>query len=199
MNLAKKSQAVLDLFGTLESEAKKYVSEGGLSCINGCGFCCSNPKISASPLEFLPLAFDLYEKGLAEASIRILEANPEPSNCILYRPQSEDGKKGFCSNYRNRGMICRVFGTSARRNKFGRKELITCKVLKEEKSGEFMVASERINEGLDIPMAVSYYTQLREIDESLCDEYVINEAIRRALELVLRFKFYEEGEMNPET
>lgn len=199
MNLAEKSQAVLDLFGAFEAEAKNYASEGGLSCIAGCGFCCSNPKIPASPLEFLPLAFDLYDKGLAESCIQTLETNQKFSNCILYRSQSGDGKKGFCGNYAKRGMICRVFASSARRNKLGQKELIVCKILKEEKREQFTATTQKINGELEIPMATSYYTQLKDIDESLCGEHSVNEAIRKALELILRYKFYEEGERALET
>ncbi|SFO27140.1 Putative zinc-or iron-chelating domain-containing protein [Algoriphagus ornithinivorans] len=194
MNLAEKSLLVQQLFAELETESKQFATESGLSCISGCGFCCANPKIPASILEFLPLALDLHEKGVAEASLRLLETQENGGNCILYRPQNEDGSKGFCGNYQNRGMICRVFASSARRTKTGQKELIICKPIKESQADRFQEVNLLINEDLHIPMATAYYTQLRDIDESLCDHYPVNEAIRRALELVLRFKFYEEGE-----
>lgn len=194
MNIKEKSLAVLSLYKELEAEATKYASEGGLSCLSGCGFCCANPKIPATILEFLPLAFELYEKGAAEASLRIIESNPE-SNCILYRTQDPEGKSGYCSGYAYRGMICRLFGASARRSKSGSKELITCKILKSEKQTEYLKVSEQINQSLEVPMATAYYSYLRDIGASLCEERTVNEAIRLALELVLRYKFYEEGEL----
>jgi hypothetical protein len=66
MNLLEKSQAVETLFGELEAQSKQFHVEAGMGCISGCGFCCSNPEVPASALEFLPLAFDLYDKGQAE-------------------------------------------------------------------------------------------------------------------------------------
>ena len=195
LNLAQKSQATLDVFGELESETKQFVSESGLSCVSGCGFCCANPKVPASPLEFLPLAFDLYYKGMAESTLALVENKDEEASCVMYRPQSEDGRKGFCGNHTNRGMICRLFAASARRTKYGKKDLIICKVLKDEKPAAFLQTSERINKDMDIPLATAYYSRLDEIDQALCQQFTINEAIAFALELVLRYKFYEEQEV----
>lgn len=196
MNLTEKSQAAMDVFVELESDTKQFVSESGLSCISGCGFCCANPKIPASPLEFLPLAFDLYDKGLAESTLILLESKEDGASCVMYRPQSEDGKKGFCGNHSKRGMICRLFAASARKTKYGKKDLIICKVLKEEKTSAYIETSERINIDMDIPLATAFYSRLDEIDQSLCQQFTINEAITFALELVLRYKFYEEQQVD---
>lgn len=196
MNLAEKAQATINVFVELESETRQFVAESGLSCVTGCGFCCANPKVPASPLEFLPLAFDLYEKGLAESTLTLLETNEATASCIMYRPQSVDGKKGFCGNHTKRGMICRLFAASARRTKYGKKDLIICKVLKEKKEKEFLITSKRINENMDIPLATAFYSRLEEIDQSMCQQFTINEAIAFSLELVLRYKFYEEQEVD---
>lgn len=196
MNLAEKSLATLAVFTELQSDTKQFVAESGLGCVSGCGFCCANPKVPASPLEFLPLAFDLYEKGLAESTLILVEKMEEGASCVMYRAQSEDGKKGFCGNHTNRGMICRLFAASARRTKYGKKDLIICKVLKEEKAVEYQNTSERINQDMDIPLATAFYSRLEEIDQSLCQQLTINEAIAFALELVLRYKFYEEQELD---
>lgn len=195
MNLADKSQAVLNLFGDLEEESKLFTSKSGLGCLTGCGACCSKPEVSASALEFLPLAFDLYKKGLAESSLELLDKEGEGASCLMYKSHSLDGKMGFCGNYSNRGMICRLFGASYRKNKYGQKDIITCKILKENKEEAFLKASISINDELPIPNATKYYMHLEEIDEALCRQVPINLAIGRALELVLRFKFYEEEEI----
>ena len=52
----------------------------------------------------------------------------------------------------------------------------------------------RINADLDIPLAPAYYTRLKDVDEALTALQPINEAILLALELVLRYRFYEEEE-----
>ena len=183
------------MFTELETETKQFVAESGLGCVSGCGFCCANPKVPASPLEFLPLAFDLYEKGMAESILTIVEKKDEDASCVMYRPQSKDGSKGFCGNHTNRGLICRLFAASARKTKYGKKDLIICKVLKEEKAVEYQNTIERINHDMDIPLATAFYSRLEEIDQSLCQQFTINEAIAFALELVLRYKFYEEQEL----
>lgn len=191
MNLFEKSQAVRKLFQELEEESRQFHAESGMGCISGCGFCCANPDIPASPLEFLPLAFDLYEKGIAEEIANQLALQDQLGNCVVYRSQKDDPTKGFCGNYANRGLICRLFGSSARRTKYGQKDLITCKILKKEKKATFELTVSRINSDLEIPMATSYYTQLADVDEYLASQYPVNQAILMALELVLRFKFYE--------
>lgn len=199
MNLEEKSLAVLEVFKELEAEAKQFTSESGLSCMTGCGACCANPQIPASPLEFLPLAFDFYRKGIADSILSFLDSEEASENCIVYRAHSMDGKLGYCSNYAFRGMICRLFGASARKNKYGSKDIIICKILKEQKKEAFQTATQRINQDLEIPTASRYYMYLDEIDESLTRQMPINKAIAFALELVLRYKFYEKGEMMEET
>ena len=114
---------------------------------------------------------------------------------MVYRAQSADLSKGFCGNYSKRGLICRVFGASARKNtKTNQKELITCKLLKSERPAAFQEVSTRINADLDIPLAPAYYTRLKDVDEALTALQPVNEAILLALELVLRYRFYEEEE-----
>lgn len=194
MNLFEKSEAVKEVFRELEEESRQFHAEAGMGCISGCGFCCANPEVPASPLEFLPLAFDLYEKGIAEEVANQLSLEDHLGNCIVYRSQKEDVTKGFCGNYLNRGLICRLFGASARKTKYGQKDLITCKILKEQKSEAFSKAISRINLDMEIPMATAYYTRLKDVDESLTHQYPVNQAILMALELILRFKFYEGAE-----
>ncbi|MBY5951880.1 YkgJ family cysteine cluster protein [Algoriphagus marincola] len=194
MKLSEKSQAVLEVFRELEVESRDFVQQAGLSCVVGCGKCCANPKVPASPLEFLPFALELYENGAIESNLRMLDSLGSEGFCLLYRPTSEDGSKGFCSQHTHRGLICRLFSSSARRNKQGEKELILCKVLKEAKPEAFAKATAAIKHELQIPMASTYYSKLADIDAFLTETYPINQAIRIAIELVLRYKFYEESE-----
>ena len=195
MNLLEKSKAVEEIFQELEQESKQFHEEAGMGCLSGCGFCCANPEVPASPLEFLPLAFDLYEKGIADDLANQLANQENPGICVVYRSNPADVTKGFCGNYAKRGLICRLFGASARKNnKTGLKELITCKILKAEKAKEFQTVTGRINSDMQIPLAPAFYTRIKDIDEALTNQYPVNQAILMALELVLRYKFYQEGE-----
>ncbi|MCH7403313.1 YkgJ family cysteine cluster protein [Belliella kenyensis] len=194
MNLREKSLEVRKVFDELDIEIKSFMQSSQLSCVTGCGACCANPNVHASILEFLPLAFDLYEKGKAEKALSILEEAGEDSNCIIYKSLSADAKSGFCSDYSNRGMICRLFGSSARRNKEGKKELITCKIIKEQKADAYQGTVLAIKEGLSVPSSGDFYSHLYNIDFQLTNQqYPINIAIKNALEVVLTYMFYLEN------
>lgn len=195
MNLQQKSQEVRKVFEELDAQIKDFIDGSQVGCISGCGFCCSNPKVSASVLEFLPLAFDLYEKGKAEKALELLESKNGQDYCIIYKPTSTDAAMGFCSDYQNRGMICRLFGSSARKNKEGKKEIITCKKIKETKKEQYEAASLAVNEEMAVPLSSEAYSHLYNLDFQLTsDQMPINQAIQKAFEAVLRFKYYEGSE-----
>lgn len=195
MNLEQKSQEVRKVFEELDQEIKSFVDASKLTCISGCGFCCSNPKVSASVLEFLPLAFDLYEKGKSEIALDLLDQTTEEDACIIYKSFSADGHSGFCSDYQNRGMICRLFGSSARKNKEGQKEIIICKKLKTEKKELYDNVVSAINTGMQIPSSTDAYRKINNIDFRLAEQQLpINQAIKEALESVIHYKFYTENQ-----
>jgi len=195
MNLLEKARAVEEIFQELEQESRQFHEQAGMGCLSGCGFCCANPEVPATPVEFLPLAFDLYEKGLADDIANQLANQEDPGICVVYRSNPADVTKGFCGNYSKRGLICRLFGASARKNnKTGLRELITCKILKAEKPDSFQSVTERINSDMEIPLAPAYYTRIKDVDEALTNQYPVNQAILMAIELVLRYKFYQESE-----
>jgi len=193
MDLLEKSLMVRGVFDELQRETDNFASQSKVTCINGCGLCCTNPKVSASVLEFLPLAFDLYYKGRAEEFLEILAATTEDSYCIILKKLSIAADAGQCSDYNNRGLICRLFASSARKNKTGEKELLMCKKIKEEKKEAYESAAVAINQGMDVPLSSAYYTRLYNIDFILTQEQLpINQAIRKSIEEVLRYFFYSE-------
>ncbi|MFD2036424.1 YkgJ family cysteine cluster protein [Belliella marina] len=196
MNIRQKSLEVRKVFAEVDAEIKTFLDDSQLSCVSGCGACCANPNVHASVLEFLPLAFDLYEKGKAEKALELLENVGDGANCIIYKSLSADSKSGFCSDYANRGMICRLFGSAARRNKEGKKELITCKIIKEQKSEQYQKTAQAIKDGAAVPSSGDAYSLLYNIDFNLTQEqFPINIAIRKALESVLNYMFYMENDM----
>ena len=195
MDLLEKSLKVKEVFVELNVEIQHYISQSQLTCFSGCGRCCANPRVSASVLEFLPLAFDLYQSNKAEETLSLLSDGTGESYCILLNKLSIESDAGHCSDYQNRGLICRLFASSARRNKNGEKELLICKKIKEGKKEQFETTSEAIKKNLDVPVGSDYYTRLYHIDFNLTNEhYPINTAIKKALEAVMRYYYYiEEG------
>jgi Fe-S-cluster containining protein len=112
-------------------------------------------------LEFLPFAHFLFEVNQCEEWLTKSNDNPGPL-CVFYKPVM--GGSGHCSQYRYRGLICRLFGFSARTNKYSQREFITCQTIKTDQAAAFAVAVEKINHGEMIPVINHYYMRLIAID-----------------------------------
>ncbi|NDP26682.1 MAG: YkgJ family cysteine cluster protein [Flavobacterium sp.] len=191
MAIEQKVRLVEELFDRLEREITTFKSETSLHCLTGCGKCCSKPDIDASPLEFLPWAFHLCLNGKAEEVLVALD-HSSTSTCHIYRPLSLlEQHNGKCSDYRYRGLICRLFGYAASRDKYGELRLATCKIIKEDQLENYNNAEEAISKGLYIPIFTDYYMQLSQIDYRLATTMLpINEALKIAIEEVLHYYAY---------
>lgn len=191
MAIELKVRQVEELFERLETEIATFKSDTKLDCRIGCGKCCSTPEIDASPLEFLPWAFHLFLNGKAEETL--LELNDSSiSTCYIYRPHAFlEEFNGSCSNYRYRGLICRLFGFAANRDKHGELRLATCKIIKEEQAENYNLAQEAIDNGKQVPIFTDYYMQLTQIDYHLASIILpINQALKMAIEEVLQYYAY---------
>ncbi|MGA9639738.1 YkgJ family cysteine cluster protein [Flavobacterium sp.] len=191
MDIERKVLLVEELFEKLDIEINIFQKESHLHCVAGCGKCCSTPNIEASPLEFLPWAFYLFIDGQAEKTLIELEQNPSHT-CHLYRPlTSVNTTKGKCSNYKYRGLICRLFGYGASKDKLGKLRLATCKIIKENQQEHYQKTSEAIHNGLYIPIFSDYYMNLSQIDFALGRTMLpVNLALKRAIEEVLQYYAY---------
>ncbi len=191
MSIQQKVKAVEQLFNRLQKEIDTFQNETQLHCLSGCGKCCNKPDIEASPLEFLPWAYHTFLGGHAEEALKAL-ATEKSSICMLYKPLSVNRQNsGKCSDYKYRGLICRLFGYGAGRDKFNRLRLTTCKIIKEEQHVEFTAAQKAISIGLYVPVFSDYYMQLNRIDFRMGNQIVaVNLAMKVALEEVLHYYAY---------
>jgi uncharacterized protein len=191
MAIEQKVRQVEALFGQLEKEITAFKSETNLHCLVGCGKCCSKPDIDASPLEFLPWAFHLFLNGQAEEVLLELD-NSSSTTCHIYRPLALlEEYNGSCSNYRYRGLICRLFGYAASRDKYGELRLAICKIIKEDQLENFNSTEKLISDGLYVPIFTDYYMQLAQIDYQMGTILVpINDALKMAIEDVLHYYAY---------
>lgn len=191
MAIELKVRQVEELFCSLDNEITNFKSETKLHCLTGCGKCCSKPDIDASPLEFLPWAFHLFLNGIAEETLLELN-NSSISTCHIYRPLALlEQYNGSCSSYRYRGLICRLFGYAANRDKYGELRLATCKIIKEDQLENFNATEEAISKGLYVPIFTDYYMKLSQIDYHLASKILpINQALKMAIEEVLQYYAY---------
>lgn len=190
MELGEKIAAVEQAFRELDQEIASFQSRSTIHCKFGCGKCCFKPDIEATILEFLPFAYHLYRQGDAFAWHEKLSSLDEPL-CVILNPTQAGA--GLCSEYVHRGLICRLFGYSARVNKYGKKELVTCQIIKTEQSAVYEKTVEEIDRGGEVPVMSQHYMKLHAIDADLTREfYPINQAIRKALETVMHYYAYRE-------
>ena len=185
MSIYHKVRAVERVFNRLEKDLNSFQKNTGLKCMSGCGLCCHNPNITATSLEFLPFAYDLYKKSLIYQWFEDLNSN-KSGFCRILNPMPTENDKGFCSHYQYRGLICRAFGFATMKNKLGLPTLVTCKTIKTEFPDDFKNATQYIESGKPAPLMSNYYHQLRSIDSDLGRELVpINDAIFGAIKVVL--------------
>jgi len=186
-SLEEKVKLVELVFQKLDQEISKFQSATTLHCKFGCGKCCFKPDIEATVLEFLPFAFHLYQSGQADDWFTKLQEADEI--CLILNPTQPGA--GLCTEYLYRGLICRLFGYSARTNKYAKKELVTCQIIKTEQANAFAEAEKKIEAGLDVPVMNEFYMQLASIDFDLSrDFYPINMAIKKAIEAVMHYYAY---------
>jgi uncharacterized protein len=191
MSIVRKVRSVERLFQHLDQEIHVFQSHTGLHCIAGCGKCCTKPDIDATPLEFLPYALHLYLNGKAEQVLTQLK-NREDGVCIIYKPLTVgDPVNGTCTEYPYRGLICRLFGYGATRDKLGQLRLATCKIIKEKQAENFEKSIEDMKNGLSVPIFTEYYQKIANIDFRLGSEFVpINQALIMAIEEILHYYTY---------
>ena len=187
MTLEEKIRAVEEVFDNLAREISLFQSKSSLSCQAGCGKCCFKPNIEATVLEFLPFAEYLYQQGITSEWLE--RTSTSDPICALLNPQQL--QPGMCTQYKYRALICRLFGFSARTNKYGKKELVTCSTIKENDALRYSSAVEQINTGTDVPVMNNHYVRLQSIDYELTREFFpINQAINRAIGVILHYYAY---------
>tara|TARA_R110002051_G_scaffold189613_1_gene258804 strand:- start:11356 stop:11964 length:609 start_codon:yes stop_codon:yes gene_type:complete len=191
MSILKKVRAVDSLYAVLDKEIALFQSKSSLHCKAGCGKCCTHAEVDASPLEFLPWALNLFLNGTAATTLDDLKIKTT-AICHIYEPLSVvDSGSGKCSDYQYRGLICRLFGYGANRDKFGEMRLATCKIIKETQAEHFEAAQKAMKEGLYVPIFTDYYMKLSQIDFRLGNLIVpVNTALKLALEEVLQYYAY---------
>lgn len=183
--IVQKVNAVKKVYTQLDKKIDSLQKQSGLHCPSGCGQCCKKADIECTPVEFLPMALDWLDEGVLWKKYEEIKKQESPL-CFVYRP-NVTSFGGLCSNYPNRGLICRLFGYSARVNKEGKKEMVTCKILKEEQAPalEFIATHPKT-----MPIMTNYSSRMASIDLQLNTHMPINQAMLQAIETVGAYYAY---------
>jgi len=194
MQLYRKVQAVEKAFRALGREVEAFQEAAGVSCIRGCGACCTYEEVLASTLELLPLAYHLYRHGRATELFESLSSSDVGNVCVFLDRDEDDSMPGRCTVHPHRGLICRLFGFSGVADRRGRVHYAACRLIKEHDRERFPAVETAVGEGrLSIPVGARYYLMLNAVDPSLMAYHPINIAIRKSIETVLGYYSYRRG------
>jgi Fe-S-cluster containining protein len=172
--------AAAGLFADIDAATEGFSERSGLRCAAGCGACCLKPGIEARVSEMLPAAAQLVAEGRDEAVLERALAARE-GRCVFYEADAAGERRGRCGAYAVRPSICRLFGFAAAARKDGARELVGCRILKDQ------VKDEAGGAPLDLTSAPS----LREFglradmlvpQRSWSELYPINEALALAID-----------------
>lgn len=171
----------------------------GLSCPPGCGQCCDNPQIEATPLEMLPAALALARQGQITAWLSAIEAQIGPTYCIFYQPDPAVAGQGRCLQYPWRPLICRLFGYAASLDKTGQPALVSCRRHQRDRADALALAQASIAAGLSAPQFASWQARLASLEPVWGQQHLpINQALRIALEQVgLQLSYRCQGPPEP--
>lgn len=177
-------------FEAMTIEFRRYQAESGLGCLAECGKCCLNPEIEATQLEMLPMALDLYDRGMALETLEQIEQGRK--NCVAYNPTSEDGQKGFCRSYTQRPSICRMFGAAGYSNKQGKNSLSVCSLIKKAAPVQYENALAQASLA---PKMSAWSAKVLTLDPVLgAHLYPINEALKKMILKILMIASYDGGD-----
>lgn len=194
-----KPSEIQTLLSFFEKEGKRFAEaqrETGMHCPPGCGACCINPAVEVSPLEMLPMAYALLEQGKAESLLDQLNNHPTFA-CPVYESQTDNPKKGRCTQYETRPLLCRLFGVSARRDKYDELEMMLCRELKNLYPE---LAQDSQGQLPKLPLVTESYQALMELDSRhLLDRQRISLALSIALEKVLYLSQLVDGQRTENT
>lgn len=172
-------QHVVSLYYEFEQLVHSIKTTYSVQCPYGCGQCCntSSSNIESTVLEMLPLCVHLYETGTYSKWLDNVS-----EHCIFYDSR-DTVKPGCCMVYEFRPLVCRLFGYSFIKNKYGAIVPVACSILKKQyntKKELFAVSSDTL------PLINAFSLKIMTIDPALgLERYPINEAFIKAMEYVM--------------
>lgn len=151
-----------------------------VKCPDGCGECCNtaSKNIEVTITQMLPLCVYLFQENTYQLW---LDKAPK-DNCLFYETKSNHNN-GCCALYEYRPLVCRLFGYSFIKNKYGAIVPVACSTLKKQYNAKNELTA--INTDC-FPLINAFSLQLMTIDPLLSSKrYAINDAFAEAMEYVI--------------
>lgn len=177
-------QQVLDFYQQIEEQTASIPDQINLHCPPGCGRCCDNPNIEATPLEMLPVAWELWQRGEALTYWQNIKNQDTPSVCIFYERDALIPGNGRCEMYPWRPIVCRLFGYATVKNKQGISEFATCAYHHQTEPEKVAEIKHQVTTGFPILNFSEISLQLALIDPNKSQRLPINQALCLAIEQI---------------
>lgn len=140
--------ALGDLYREIAKDQDVFREEAGMSCPEGCGICCRGfEPDTLRPEALFAAAYILAE----DPGLETMLEDPRPDGTCPF--WSEDDPY-HCRMYPGRGLICRLFGFSSRRDKEGELEFRPCKHMPRANRGSF---ADDAGGMVKLPLAMADY------------------------------------------
>lgn len=177
---------VMASYGQIDAAIAEFQAATHLHCPPGCGACCTSPNVETTPLELLPLVWELFNQGLAEHWLAQAAAANFAGPCVFYQPDPAIAGNGRCGVYPWRPSICRLFGFATVTDKAGAPQLAACWRHKELMPDVVAQAQTAIQVGTAIAPNFATATQaITNLDPTLGNQRLpINAALKVAIERV---------------
>lgn len=186
------SAALSQLYRELDVQIAKFQATTGLHCPPGCGQCCENPEVEATPLEMVPMALEMIRRGEAASWIDLITVAEAPGKCIFYQADNLIPGNGRCQMYLWRPTLCRLFGFAAVTDKSGQPKLAACVKHKQVFPENVAMADVAIANGFPIPRFRDWQTRIANIDAHWGYQRMpINVALKVAIERLSLSLSYE--------
>ncbi len=166
-------------------QVQEFAQRTGLSCKAGCGRCCTNPEVETTVTEMLPLAANLWATQKAEQALSALDQAQNKGTCVFYKPDPRIAGNGHCSIYAHRPGICRLFGHAVKMDKYGKPQMVTCTIIKEQHAPQYAAVQQGLLSGGQAPSLPEFARKVFDVDPVRGQAFFpINQAAQLALERI---------------
>jgi len=183
---------IRQIYAESDRQIETFQTASGLQCPHGCGKCCENPQVETTPLEVLPLAWQLIQENKAEYWLNQAAIANFAGVCIFYQPDPLVAGNGRCGVYAHRPSLCRLFGFGTVTNKHNQPELAACKIHKQ--TMPTVLASVQ---PVLAPNFADFSMQLRNLQPEQSDLVPINRAVAIAINKVGLILEYDSEHFTP--
>lgn len=185
--MMQKVDQVESLFREMDAAIAALQEKTNMVCPAGCVLCCLKPDMEVNVLECLPLAWHLVTSGLYEAVVSAIENGA--GVCVCLNQQEQNGTAPGCRFYSYRPAICRLFGSSAIRNRREKTaHYYACKTLKDKYAPEWATVQAILRSSPDAPEVTTCYLRLHGLDPVLARDYnPVNRSILKAIAFVMPY------------